>query len=212
MQLSRDLKNKVLQLLYCWRYPRDIVYSLLKIGYWSSTWRLYGTPVIFVHPKAKLKIGKNWISCSDPKYNSLGVNQKVTIKAIKPLAYISIGDDVGMSGVSISCFEQVTIGSRTLLGSGCVITDNDAHSIHPDFRTDPRYVPSKPVYIGENVFIGARAIILKGVTIGEGAVVGAGAVVVRDVPAMAIVGGNPAKVIGDVRDPKFNPEPPAVVG
>lgn len=60
-----------------------------------------------------------------------------------------------------------------------------------------------PVTIGDKVFIGARAIILRGVTIGNGAVIGAGAVVAKDVPPMAIVAGNPAKVIGNVLDEKF---------
>ena len=51
------------------------------------------------------------------------------------------------------------------------------------------------VIIGHDVWIGANAVVLKGVTIGDGAIVGAGAVVTRDVPSLAIVGGNPAKVI-----------------
>lgn len=54
---------------------------------------------------------------------------------------------------------------------------------------------SAPIVIGDNVFIGARAIILKGVTIGEGAIVGAGSVVTKDVAEYSIVAGNPAKVI-----------------
>ena len=49
--------------------------------------------------------------------------------------------------------------------------------------------------IGYDGWIGANAVVLKGVNIGDGAIVGAGAVVTRDVPPLAIVGGNPAKVI-----------------
>ncbi len=51
------------------------------------------------------------------------------------------------------------------------------------------------VVIGNDVWIGYRAIILSGVTIGDGAVIAAGAVVTKDVPAYGIVGGNPAKLI-----------------
>ncbi|WP_310589011.1 acyltransferase [Dyadobacter crusticola] len=129
--------------------------------------------------------------------------QDVTIKAMVPGARITIGNDVGMSGVSISCRTQITIGDNTLLGSGAVITDNDAHGIHPDFRNNQGAIKAKPVHIAKDVFIGARSLILKGVTIGEGAVVGAGSVVSKDVPSMAIVAGNPARIVGDVRDPKF---------
>lgn len=53
----------------------------------------------------------------------------------------------------------------------------------------------KPVTIGHNVWIGGRAVINPGVTIGDNAVIASGAVVVKDVPANAVVGGNPAKII-----------------
>jgi acetyltransferase-like isoleucine patch superfamily enzyme len=56
-----------------------------------------------------------------------------------------------------------------------------------------------PVRIGDDVWIGARAVILPGVTVGDHAVIGAGAVVREDVPAWAIVAGVPAKVIRDRR-------------
>ncbi len=54
---------------------------------------------------------------------------------------------------------------------------------------------AKPIVVGDNVWIGARSIILPGVTIGEGAVIGAGSVVSRDIPAWTVAVGNPAKVL-----------------
>lgn len=197
------LRERIKNSLYYWRYPRDLLYCLVKIGYWDPSWKLYGTPVIHKHANAQLIIGRRWTACSNPKYNSLGVFQSVTIKATKQGATIRIGNDVGMSGVSISCRSEIIIGNHVLMGSGAIITDNDAHGIHPNYRNDQNAIISRPVIIGDRVFIGARAIILKGVSIGDGAVVGAGAVVSKDVPSMAIVAGNPATIIGDVRDPKF---------
>ena len=85
-----------------------------------------------------------------------------------------------------------------------VITDSDHHPVHPPAST-PRRFASFPaptaahaVVIEDDVFIGARSIVLKGVRIGAGAVVGAGSVVSRDVPAGSIVAGNPAVVVGSV--------------
>ena len=64
--------------------------------------------------------------------------------------------------------------------------DLDDHSITP---------PSRPIIVGDNVWIGTRAIILPGVTIGDGAVIGAGAVVTKDVPARSVAAGNPARIL-----------------
>lgn len=64
-----------------------------------------------------------------------------------------------------------------------------------EFNTVSNYVEQKKVVIGNDVWIGCRAIILDGVRIGHGAVIAAGAVVTRDVPAFGIVGGVPAKVL-----------------
>lgn len=76
-----------------------------------------------------------------------------------------------------------------------------AHT-EPPLTLQQLYMPRKvaKVQIKDNVFIGARAIILPGVTVNEWAVVAAGAVVTRDVAEFAIVAGNPARQIGDIRD------------
>lgn len=69
------------------------------------------------------------------------------------------------------------------------------HDPHDDHHRDK----GGPVTIGDHAWIGHRAVIMPGVTIGRGAVVAAGAIVTRDVPAMAIVAGVPAKPVGERR-------------
>ena len=102
-----------------------------------------------------------------------------------------------MSGCTVCAAQRVTIGDDCLLGVDVLIADTDFHRVAPEGRRWRRDgVRTAPVEIGDNVFIGARAMVLKGVTIGEGAVVGAGSVVVDDVPAGAVVAGAPARVLG----------------
>lgn len=71
------------------------------------------------------------------------------------------------------------------------------YSSEHDINAEDFHATLAPVKIGDYVFIGPRSIILAGVTIGDGAIVGAGAVVTKDVEPYTIVGGVPAKVIGE---------------
>lgn len=153
-----------------------------------------------MHKGSAIVIGDNFVACGLASRNSIGVNQSVIIKTTSANALIFIGDNVGVSGCSISASVSISIGNGTLIGSGVLITDNDAHAVHPDLRKDNFYTLGRPVTIGKNVFVGARAIILKGVNIGDGAVIGAGSVVTKDIPAMSIAAGNPAVVVGQIKD------------
>jgi acetyltransferase-like isoleucine patch superfamily enzyme len=113
-----------------------------------------------------------------------------------------IGDDV-----IVSCCDRVEIGERTLLGHGVQIFDNDSHPIDPEAREadwnairrggprDAETIGHAPVLIGRHAWIGLASIVMKGVTIGDGAVVAAGSVVTSDVPAGAVVAGNPARPV-----------------
>ena len=199
-QLSDKQKKLIFAIMYVPYIPRDILFCWWKGLRWSADWRLYGLPLISVKGRgSSIVIGRQWVACSDPKHNALGVSQRVILKTVGHGAMIVIGDDVGMSGCTITAGTSVTIGNHVLLGSGCLITDSDLHPVDPEERRAGYGGTSRPIVIEDDVFIGARAIILKGVTIGKGSVVGAGAVVAKSVPPYSVVVGNPANVVGDSR-------------
>lgn len=109
------------------------------------------------------------------------------------------------------CGRNITVGKRVFINSGCRFQDQGGitigddvlighnvvlvtlnHDLSPERRQD---IDPSPITIGNNVWIGASATVLPGVTIGENAVIAAGAVVTKDVPANAVVGGVPAKLL-----------------
>jgi acetyltransferase-like isoleucine patch superfamily enzyme len=107
---------------------------------------------------------------------------------------IEIGDHTGASAVVISSRSGVKIGRHCNVR----IFDHDFHALDAEVRRGPRGCDdcaTKPIVIGNDVFIGTQSIILKGVAIGDRAVIGAGSIVTKDVPADAIAAGNPARPI-----------------
>lgn len=94
-------------------------------------------------------------------------------------------------GVSICAQESVEIGRNCAIGNYTLIMDTDFHDV--DDRT--QVSKTSPIFIDDNVWLGAHVIVLKGVRIGRGAVIAAGAVVTKDVPPFTLVGGVPAKII-----------------
>ena len=106
-----------------------------------------------------------------------------------PDGLIEIGEDSFLNArCEIRAREHVRIGAHCRLAFDVIVMDTNHH----DLAGSPT---TRPTIIGDRVWIGARALILRGVTIGDGAVVGAGSVVTRDVPERVLVAGNPAKQI-----------------
>lgn len=108
---------------------------------------------------------------------------------------VELGD---YSGIGI----RSQIGGRTIIGKHVMMGPDVSIFVrnHVFSRTDipmdqQGFSEEKPVTIADDVWIGAKVIILPGVHIGTGAVIGAGAVVTKDVPDYAVVGGNPARIL-----------------
>ena len=164
----------------------------------AKGWTFKGMPFIRVGGMgSRIEIGDDFTAISNIKDNSIGVPHRVVIRTVANGAEIVIGSGVGVSGCVISAAKSIHIGDRVLIGSGALIFDSDLHPLAAGERHGQGVCA--PIVIEDDVFIGARAIVLKGVAIGKGAVVGAGAVVAKDVPPGAIVVGNPAKVISSER-------------
>lgn len=108
---------------------------------------------------------------------------------------ISIGSNSGI-GIKSVIHRETRIGSNVMMGPEVIIfTTNHRTSSTEIPMMLQGLEPTAAVTIGDDVWIGARAIVLPGVTIGSGSIIGAGAVVSKDVPAGAIVVGNPARIV-----------------
>jgi len=110
---------------------------------------------------------------------------------------LEIGARTGINyGCSILATGLIRIGRGSKIGMHVIMMDNDYHHIDP-VRRGIRPA-ARPIILEENVWIGARAIVLGGVTIGSGSVIGAGSVVTRDVPPLSVAAGQPARVIKSI--------------
>ena len=124
-------------------------------------------------------------------------------------ATCTMGDFTLVNGAFIMAEERIDIGSHCLISWNVGIADCDFHpldaaarridatAVAPFFEGRPPRpkLESAPVVIGDNVWIGMNAVVLKGVTIGDNSVIAAGAVVTKSFDANSLVAGNPARLI-----------------
>lgn len=99
------------------------------------------------------------------------------------------------AGCEFNIRRGLRVGAHSLLAAGSRFIDHD-HDITPGKLIGHEPGPESPIVLGESVWVGANAVVLKGVNIGDGAVIAAGAVVTHDVPAQEIWAGVPARKIG----------------
>lgn len=160
---------------------------------------------IYISGKGKITIGNDFLYLSGDSINPICRNLRGTFHTVNH-GLIEIGDRVGISSSCLWAQERITIGNDVNIGGDCIIIDNDAHP-HDYIKRRSEYVkqvgkdlfyasiPTSPIVIEDDVWIGARSQILKGVHIGARSIIAAGSVVTKDIPADVIAGGNPCKVI-----------------
>jgi acetyltransferase-like isoleucine patch superfamily enzyme len=109
---------------------------------------------------------------------------------------VRIGDKTVLGQeCTISAYQRVSIGEQCIVADRVMLIDFDHNVAHVERPIRAQGIYKRDVRVGSNVWIGYGAQILRGVTIGDNAIVGASAVVTKDVPANAVVGGAPARVI-----------------
>lgn len=108
---------------------------------------------------------------------------------------VTIGCNVLLNGPWIGCHNSITIGDECLI-SDCFIVDTDYHNLEPHLRhCPPGSKVSAPIVIERNVWIGARATVMKGVHIGADSVVGLGSIIRKSVPQGVVAIGNPQQIV-----------------
>ncbi|MDI9882852.1 acyltransferase [Streptomyces sp. HNM0645] len=156
-----------------------------------------GRPVVSLAQGSTIELGSGTTLISRVPNTPLGVARPVVLRTMRPGARIAIGDHTGLSGTTICASTSVVIGRRVLIGADVLIADTDFHPVDTlprRFEPESR-AAAAPIVIGDDVFLGARSMILKGVEIGAGTVVGAGAVVTASLPPGVVAGGIPCRVL-----------------
>jgi acetyltransferase-like isoleucine patch superfamily enzyme len=151
----------------------------------------FGKNVILNH-KFKLK-GKGQLIIEN-NCNLWAFAEPNSFHTYSPEAQIVIKSGTRLNGVTCHAHTLIQIGSDCLVGSATII-DTDFHTFDdPDHILYGKEL-SKPIYIGDKVWLGGQSVILKGCQISHGSVVGFRSVVTKSFPHQVVVAGNPAKIV-----------------
>jgi len=197
LSILREIRRSfLLPLLFTWRgWKLQLTAMLYRANVSIAEHVSFQHPVLF-QGQGRLVIKDN-VSLGFALAGAF--NAPILLQPREPGAEIILEEGCAvMNGCELIARTSIRIGQKNLIGPYSWIVDADFHGLAPDLRHTPG--ETNPVVIEENVWIGAKTIILKGVRIGKDAVVAAGCVVSKDVPAGAIVAGNPMKIIGSVYD------------
>jgi len=157
--------------------------------------RFIGTVVLRNTRRGKIRLGRDVVAQANFRMNPIGPVCPCLLD-VRPGGEIEIGDGTGMTSVIISSGRKVAIGRCCKIGGGAKIFDHNYHAMNAVARRE-KCGDTKPreIIIGDDVFIGTNAIILKGTKIGDRSVIAAGSVVFGlDIPPDSLVRGNPAEI------------------
>jgi acetyltransferase-like isoleucine patch superfamily enzyme len=152
----------------------------------------------FVGPKVVLQIGRKG-RVELGRWSWIGHGSK--IRCHEGLVSIGAKTVLGQE-CTISAYQHVSIGRECVIADRVMLIDFDHGMVEVDRPVREQGIYKRDVRVGNNVWIGYAACILRGVTVGDNAVIGTGAVVTKDVPANAIVGGVPARIIRMREEPR----------
>lgn len=141
--------------------------------------------------KGLIHLGNKICVKSNKKNHHCGMPFYSTIFVDVDDAIIKIGDYTRINGAYIHGQKSIIIGKNCLIAAGVNILDSNGHSIFPENRIHSRDIPGT-IFIGDNVWIGLNATILKNTYIGDNSVISAGSVVQGRFPNNSLIQGNPA--------------------
>lgn len=158
----------------------------------ANTVRLDKQSKVLAYANTHIRVGNNVYLRSNPNGYQTGMPFPTTLLADKPDAVISIGANCRMNGVYVHSQKAIQIGENCVIAAGVNIIDSNGHQVNSSNRTIGRDDP-QPIVIGNNVWIGINAIILKGSVIGDNSVIAAGSVVKGVFGRNSLIQGNPAR-------------------
>ncbi len=182
----------------------SLEYARLLAGLARRRWltrygrRLHSDGIAFVAPDVVIQIGpKGRVELG--RWSWLGHGTKVRCHE----GTVSIGAKTVMGQeCTISAYQHVSIGRECVIADRVMMIDFDHGMVEVERPIRLQGIYKRDVRVGNNVWIGYGACILRGVTIGDNAVIGTNSVVTQDVPANAVVGGVPARVIRTRDEPR----------
>lgn len=149
-------------------------------------------------------IGKNCLIGRSPRGYHAGMPFYTTLLNDGENSSIHIGDNCRLNGVYIHAKSSISIGNNCVIASGVNIIDSNGHQVHSHDRTVGRDEPSK-IIIGNNVWIGLNATILKGTVIGDNSIVAAGSVIKGIFPSNSIIRSH-SVVVENIEEVIYNME------
>src|SRR4051794_38359304 len=173
------------------KYARLIVRLMRRRYLTPYGRRLKLDGLAFIGPRVVLQIGRHG-RVELGRWSWLGHGTKVRCHE----GVVSIGAKTVLGQeCTISAYQHVSIGRECVVADRVMLIDFDHGMVEVDRPIRHQGIYKRDVRVGNNVWIGYGACILRGVTVGDNAVIGTSAVVTKDVPANAIVGGVPARII-----------------